>query len=87
MAQIEDMFPGKAYSPETTIAAAVSASAVSIEVSDGTVLPDAPNIATIGSEYLAETIIYLEKNGNVLNNVQRGVQESGVGKPWPVRVQ
>ena len=66
------MYPAQANSPETTLAGAISTSGTSITVLDGSVLPDAPNILTIGAEYsTAETVLMTAKNGNTLT-VTRG---------------
>jgi len=66
------MYPAQANSPETTLAGAISASGTSITVLDGSVLPDAPNILTIGAEYsTAETVLMTAKSGNTLT-VTRG---------------
>ena len=66
------MYPAQANSPETTLAGAISASGTTITVLDGSVLPDAPNILTIGAEYSsAETVLMTAKDGNTLT-VTRG---------------
>ncbi|MBQ6757032.1 MAG: hypothetical protein IJP43_08860, partial [Oscillospiraceae bacterium] len=66
------MYPAQANSPETTLAGAISTSGTSITVLDGSVLPDAPNILTIGAEYsTAETVLMTAKSGNTLT-VTRG---------------
>jgi type III secretion system FlhB-like substrate exporter len=47
------------------LAADIDESAQTIVVNDGTVLSDAPNIASIGAGPVAETILYGAKEGNV----------------------
>jgi len=75
------MFEPVAYSPITQISVAISASDTTITIDDGALLGDAPNIAVIGAlANIAETIIYGGKSGNILSNVQRGVQ--GIAKSW-----
>lgn len=77
------MFPGIAYSPETSLTAAITADASEITIEDGTCLPDGPNWAVITFENSSETIEYSKRDGNVLKNIKRGVQEGGVGRIWP----
>jgi len=67
-------------SPITELAAAIDETQTTIEVIDGTKLPDAPNLAIIGFGEDAETILYTEKTGNILSGVTRGFQ--GVAKAW-----
>lgn len=82
MADIQPMYLGLPYSPETTLAQNISAGDVTFEVADGSKLPDAPNIATIGIREQAETIFYASKSGNLLSNVTRGYEDGGTGKEW-----
>jgi len=79
MAQ-QPMYPAIVNSPQTELAADIDASATSITVLNGTALPDAPNLATIGSDETAETILYTVKDGNELSGVTRGFQ--GTAKAW-----
>jgi hypothetical protein len=77
------MYQPVPYSPVTAIAAAIGASDTTIVVDDGSLLGDAPNVAVIGiSADLSETIVYGAKNGNILSNIQRGVQ--GFARSWSV---
>jgi len=79
----KSMYEPVAYSPVTSIKAAIGAGDTTITVDNGALLGNAPNIAVIGaSSNLSETIVYGDKNGNVLSNVQRGVQ--GTAKSWSV---
>jgi uncharacterized protein YcfL len=75
------MYQPVPYSPVTEISAAIGAGDTTVTVDDGALLGDAPNIATIGaSADVSETIAYGDKNGNILSNVQRGIQ--GTAKSW-----
>lgn len=74
------MYPGMVNSPITELAVAIDETQTTIEVIDGTKLPDAPNLAIIGLGEDAETILYTEKTGNILSGVTRGFQ--GVAKAW-----
>ncbi|REK68008.1 MAG: hypothetical protein C6P35_03295 [Cohnella sp.] len=79
MAQ-QPMYPAIVNSPQTELAADINASATSIAVLNGAALPAAPNLATIGSDETAETILYTGKSGNTLTGVTRGFQ--GTAKAW-----
>lgn len=72
-----EMYEGKVNSPTTTLTQPLNAVAAgtieTVSVSDANVLPPAPNLATIGSGELAETIRYTAKTGNDLTAV-RGFQ-------------
>jgi len=76
------MYPGKAYSPHTTLVQAISADTTEIEVADASALPPAPNIAVIGTNENAETIIYTEKTGNLLSGLIRGVECPDEARAW-----
>jgi len=81
----QTMYPGVANSPQTEIATAISATATSITVQSAadTVLPAAPNLATIGVDESAETIYYAGKTGNTLTGVVRGF-DGTVARAWGV---
>ena len=66
------MYPAINNSPQTSLAASLSASATSISLLDASVLPDAPNLCTIGTGDDAEVVLYTTKIGNVLSGVTRG---------------
>jgi len=77
------MYQPVAYSPVTAISAAIGVGDTTITVDNGSALGDAPNIAVIGATAEnSETIVYGTKNGNILGNVQRGVQ--GIAKSWAI---
>lgn len=74
------MYPAQANSPGTELATAIDTVQDTIEVVDGSVLPDAPNLLTIGTDESAETILYTEKVGNKMMGVTRGFQ--GTAQSW-----
>ncbi|MFD2330674.1 hypothetical protein ACFSR7_15585, partial [Cohnella sp. GCM10020058] len=81
MAQ-QTMYPAIANSPQTELSAAIDAAQVTVPVTDASKLPAAPNLATIGSDETAETILYTGKSGNTLTGVTRGYQ--GLAKAWSI---
>lgn len=76
------MYEGKSNSPKTTLVNDITPAETSIEVVDATVLPEAPNLAVIGSNTSAEVILYGGKNGNILTNVVRASGDT-VASAWP----
>ena len=76
-----EMYAPMVNSPITELATAIDDTQTTIEVVDGSKLPDAPNLAMIGLGENTETILYTQKDGNVLSGVTRGFQ--GVAKAWP----
>lgn len=79
MAQ-KEMYRGKAFSPFTTLKNNIGSADVVIEVTDASVLPEAPNFITISSSDEGETIKYIAKAGNVLNGCIRGIE--GTARAW-----
>lgn len=79
---LETMYPGVPYSPSTFLTQPVNATDTTIYVDDISVFPASPNIAVIGVDESAETIIYGSKSGNMLVGVQRGVE--GTAKSWEI---
>ena len=77
---METMYPGKVNSPATVLDGAINDSVQTINIVDGSVLPDAPNLAVIGTGEDAETILYEVKVINQLSIVTRGFQ--GTAKAW-----
>lgn len=78
---LESMYEGLAFSPQTTLADSISASASVIPVTDVSVFPPAPNYATIaGNDGDGETILYTAKTGSALSGCTRGVE--GTAKRW-----
>jgi len=74
------MYPGIDNSPKTTITLALAAADTSIAIENTAVLPDAPNLATIGTGDNAEVILYNAIEGNVLTGCVRGV--GGTARVW-----
>lgn len=81
MVDIKPLYTAVANSPFTSITKSIDATATVIPIGDGSVLPDAPNIATIGAGFDAETIYYESKDGNTLSNVTRGLGGT-VARDW-----
>ena len=77
---LETMYKGIPFSPVATLTANISATDTVIPVSDVNAFPDAPNIATIGTDTEAETIIYCSKTTDSLSGCTRGVE--GTAKEW-----
>ena len=77
---LDEMYPPKVNSPVTYLTAGINADATEIMVIDGSLLPDAPNLATLGFGEDSETILYAQKNGNTLQEIIRGFQ--GTAKAW-----
>lgn len=80
---ISAMYPAKAGSPKTALAADITSAATSMTVSDSSVLPTGPNLCVVGDDSSAEVIYYESMNGNTLNGLIRGVPGSGtMAKAW-----
>lgn len=75
------MYPAVNNSPQTSLAASLSASATSVSLLDASVLPDAPNLCTVGTGEDAEVILYTAKIGNVLSGCTRGFYGTAA-KAW-----
>ena len=81
MAELAKMYPPQANTPETSLSGAMTAAGTTVNVVDGTMLPDAPNLLTIGADgSTAETVLMTAKNGNVLT-VVRG-QDGTTARAW-----
>ena len=81
MAELAKMYPPQANTPETSLSGAMTAAGTTVNVVDGTMLPDAPNLLTIGADgSTAETVLMTEKSGNVLT-VVRG-QDGTTARAW-----
>ena len=74
------MYKGIPFSPKTTITEDINAGSTVIKVADTSVFPDGPNLATIGTDEDAETILYSAKSGDSLSGCTRGVE--GIAKSW-----
>ena len=74
------LYPGIPFSPQATLTNNIGAADTIIEVSDVSAFPDAPNLATIGTDEEGETILYTAKTGTALSGCQRGVE--GAARAW-----
>ena len=77
---MSELYRAIAGSPITYLATDVSAGQTTIAVTDDSVLPDAPNICTIGYGEHIETIRYGAKSNGVLQDVTRGIE--GTPRAW-----
>ena len=69
MSELVTMYPAQANSPETSLSGALTAAGTTVNVVDGSVLPEAPNLLTIGADgSTAETVLMTAKNGNKKEN-------------------
>lgn len=75
------MYPPMPNSPQTELSAAITDTATTISVTNAAVLPAGPNMATIGSDETAETILYSAVSGNSLTGVTRGFSGT-TAKTW-----
>ena len=69
---LSTMYPAQPNSPQTSLAAGISAADTSMTVYDATVLPAAPNLCTIGGDENAEVVQYTTITGNVVSGLIRG---------------
>ena len=77
---MKPMYPGIPFSPATTLASGIGAADTTIPLTDASVLPDAPNYATIGVDEGGEVILYAAKAGNLLSGCVRAVE--GAAQQW-----
>ena len=81
MSELVTMYPAQANSPETSLSGALTAAGTTVNVVDGSVLPEAPNLLTIGADgSTAETVLMTAKNGNVLTVTR--AQNGTTGRAW-----
>ena len=81
MSELAKMYPPQANTPETSLSGALTAAGTTVNVVDGSMLPDAPNLLTIGADgSTAETVLMTAKSGNVLT-VVRG-QDGTTARAW-----
>ncbi|MGC5773608.1 tail fiber protein [Paenibacillus pabuli] len=71
---IETMYPAAVNSRQTELAEAIDDTQTSFRVLDGSVLPPAPNLLTLGTDESAETVLYTGKTGNEITGVIRGFE-------------
>ena len=81
MAELTKMYPAQANSPETSLSGALTAASTTVNVVDGSVLPDAPNLLTIGADgSTAETVLMTAKDGNTLTVTR--AQDGTTARAW-----
>ena len=81
MSELVTMYPAQANSPETSLSGALTAAGTTVNVVDGSVLPEAPNLLTIGADgSTAETVLMTAKNGNVLTVAR--AQNGTTARAW-----
>lgn len=81
MSELVTMYPAQANSPETSLSGAVTAAGTTVNVVDGSVLPEAPNLLTIGADgSTAETVLMTAKSGNVLTVTR--AQNGTTARAW-----
>ena len=81
MSKLVTMYPAQANSPETSLSGALTAAGTTVNVVDGSVLPEAPNLLTIGADgSTAETVLMTAKNGNVLTVTR--AQNGTTARAW-----
>ena len=81
MSELVKMYPAQANSPETSLSGALTAAGTTVNVVDGSVLPEAPNLLTIGADgSRAETVLMTAKNGNVLTVTR--AQNGTTARSW-----
>lgn len=73
---LSTMYPAKNNSPTTFLTEQITAAATTMTLDDATVLPDAPNLAVLGSEDNAEIVSYTAISGNVVSGLVRGVHNT-----------
>lgn len=81
MALTTPMYTAKSNSPQTTLAADIAADTATIVLADASVLPSAPNLATIGTDQNAEVIYYGSLSGNTISDILRG-QSGTTASAW-----
>lgn len=69
---LQTMYQAKSNSPQTTLTAIIAADATTLSVFDGSVLPPAPNMLTLGTDENAEVVYYSTLSGNVVSGLVRG---------------
>lgn len=81
MSELVKMYPAQAKSPETSLSGALTAAGTTVNVVDGSVLPEAPNLLTIGADgSTAETVLMTAKSGNVLTVTR--AQNGTTARAW-----
>ena len=78
---MKPMYKGVNNSPETTLSAAISADATTIQLASVAGLPPAPNLVTIGTDEDAEVVLYKSMSGRNLTDCERGF-DGTTAKTW-----
>ncbi|MFR9293622.1 MAG: hypothetical protein ACLVLR_01680 [Turicibacter sanguinis] len=79
---MKEMYKGMVNSPQTKLSKAINSADTDIYVKDGLAFPKGPNLAVIGTDKSAETILYSSVNNDILVGCTRGYQ--GEAKTWDV---
>ncbi len=74
------LYQGIAFSPQAALTGNIGAADTIIPVSDVSAFPDAPNLATIGTDEGGETVLYTAKTDAALSGCQRGIE--GAARAW-----
>lgn len=77
---MSELYPGIAFSPQAVLTESIGEADTVVKVSDTSVFPEGPNLATIGTNEQGETIRYAAKADGLLSGCQRGVE--GTAKAW-----
>lgn len=77
MVNLNKMYDGVANSPETYLTQNLAADATIIYVADGSVFGSLPNLAVIGTDQIAETILVEKKRSDGGYNVKRSIEGNG----------
>lgn len=79
---METMYAPQNNGPHTLLTGAINSAVTSVTVEDASVLPDAPNVLTIGLDEDAELVLMHSKTGNILA-VERGFNGT-TPKEWRI---
>jgi len=81
MSELVTAHPARAASAEPSPSGALTAAGTTVNVVDGSVLPEAPNLLTIGADgSTAETVLMTAKSGNVLTVTR--AQNGTTARAW-----
>lgn len=78
---VDSMYPAKSGSPSAFLTAGITAISDSISF-DADVLPDEPNLATLGTGATAEVVLYAAKVGTTISSLTRGYSGTSA-QTWP----
>ena len=76
------MYPAKSGSPTAYLTAGISAVVTEL-TTDADVLPDAPNLATLGTDATAEVVLYTVKAGTTISGITRAFSGTSA-QTWPI---